>query len=76
MTRPAVIPGVITYRGKEFDVAESGPFFYKEVVVNGEVVKEPWVRCLKCGYEYIRRTSRPKRCPRCQKDLWPWREPK
>jgi len=49
-------------------------FTVEKIIEKGKEVE--YVTCNHCGYRYRPRTKLPKRCPRCQKDLWNWRERK
>lgn len=46
----------------------------KETNKKGRIVEKIHVVCDYCGYSYPSRVEMPKRCPRCQKDLWDWRK--
>jgi len=43
------------------------------VVVVGMHMSKRVVKCPYCGYEWVPRVEKPKKCPRCQRWLPPWK---
>ena len=38
--------------------------------IRDNLFKDIGVTCLRCGHEWLRRTGRPKKCPKCRSAYW------